>query len=393
MCSRQRGGTTLVEVLVAIFIMAIGLMTLLTLFPLGALSMAQAIQDSRAGQAAANAAALAEAKQLRHLDIGDYIPRPSGPNNYNRVVYDKDPNAPVGPTTPHDPDPTLAPGIAGYRDIFVDPLPRGNKGAPNKKLPPIPIDSANLDPSFPSYPVFVDPIGYLARLQADNSAPAVGDAELGNTPGIPRRIPRYIWGPEGAPRFTMQQRIQYANRFNALLDDLEFDKDTNAGSPTVIAPTTPRTIARNSRYSWAYLLRRPRAADLSVVDVSVVLYNARPAQAPLPEHVFQNVVFNVGSTQLDVPYSGAKPDIKKGNWVLDATLRQGSRGNYTPEPHGFFYRVVGVTDNGSSLTLELQDPIKPFAKYTQTTEMRFTGTLIFMEYVVEVFEKGSGWKP
>lgn len=366
MGSRQRGGTTLVEVLVAIFIMAIGLMTLLTLFPLGALSMAQAIQDSRAGQAAANAAAIAEAKQLRHDD---------------KVVYE--PN-------PLRSDPNFR------RDVFLEPLPRRPNGTPSNQLPP--IDST--DPSFPSYPVFVDPIGYL--IQSGNPNPAVGDAELGNLPGIPRRIPRYIWGPESGPgMYLPSQRIQYASRFNTLLDDLNFNRADNTADPPNAAGTavshlvtgTARTVERQGQYTWAYLLRRPRAADPSVVDVSVVVYNARPAQAPLPEHVFPKVTFNVGSTQLDVPYSGAKPDIKKGSWVLDATLRRASGGSFVPEPHGFFYRVVGVTDNGNSLTLELQEPIRPFVKNTQAAEPKFNGTLIFMEYVVEVFEKGSGWKP
>ncbi len=357
MGSKQRGGTTLVEVLVAIFIMAIGLMTLLTLFPLGALSMAQALQDSRAGQAAANAAALAEAKQLRHDD---------------KVVYDKDPNA-----------------SGGQRDVFVDPLPRGNKGTPNKKLPPIPIDSGNLDPSFPSYPVFVDPFGFILTAHPDRNGVTIGDpigsSELGNNAGIPRRTTRYVYGSEAMPN-SQPTQLRWAYRFHSLLDDLQFDKDTMAGIP-VGAPTT---VERENRYSWAYLLRRPRAADPSVVDLSVILYNSRPVQTPLPEHVFTGVTFNVGSTQLDVVYSpGAKPDIKKGSWVMDATLINGNN----VEPHGFFYRVVGVTDNGGSLTLELQEPIKPFVKNTQSTEMRFTGTLIFMEYVVEVFEKGSGWKP
>src|SRR5207253_9862097 len=45
--NQQRSGTTLVEVLVAIFVTAIGLLGLLALFPLGAVSLAQAIKDSR----------------------------------------------------------------------------------------------------------------------------------------------------------------------------------------------------------------------------------------------------------------------------------------------------------------------------------------------------------
>jgi hypothetical protein len=48
-------GITLVEVLAAIFVMGIGLLALLTLFPLAALTMAQAVKDDRAGAIAAEA--------------------------------------------------------------------------------------------------------------------------------------------------------------------------------------------------------------------------------------------------------------------------------------------------------------------------------------------------
>jgi prepilin-type N-terminal cleavage/methylation domain-containing protein len=57
---QRRRGITLVEVLVAIFIMGIGLLALLTLFPLGALNMARAVQDDRAGAIAADAATLSD---------------------------------------------------------------------------------------------------------------------------------------------------------------------------------------------------------------------------------------------------------------------------------------------------------------------------------------------
>ncbi len=98
-----RSGTTLIEVLVAIFVTALGLLGILALFPLGAVSMAQAIKDSRCTQASANAFALAEALNIRN-----------------------------------------DPSVIGNPDVFV------NQGS----IPP-----ANLDG--PSYPVFVDPIGLL----------------------------------------------------------------------------------------------------------------------------------------------------------------------------------------------------------------------------------------
>jgi type II secretory pathway pseudopilin PulG len=61
----RRPAVTLIEVLVAIFIMGIGMLALLVLFPLGALNMAQAIKDDRCAQAAAQAVALANARGLR----------------------------------------------------------------------------------------------------------------------------------------------------------------------------------------------------------------------------------------------------------------------------------------------------------------------------------------
>src|SRR6267378_1692422 len=55
----QRTGVTLTEVLVAIFVMGIGLLSLLVLFPLGALQMARAIRDQRVTHCGANASAIA----------------------------------------------------------------------------------------------------------------------------------------------------------------------------------------------------------------------------------------------------------------------------------------------------------------------------------------------
>src|SRR5438105_4707990 len=61
---QTRTGATLTEVLVAIFVMAIGLLALLTLFPLGALSMAQAIKDNRTAHSGKNAFAIAGALNI-----------------------------------------------------------------------------------------------------------------------------------------------------------------------------------------------------------------------------------------------------------------------------------------------------------------------------------------
>jgi Tfp pilus assembly protein PilV len=62
-----QSGITLVEVLVAILITGVGLLAPLTLFPLGALNMAQAINDDRADAIAAQAATFSQsAEALGH---------------------------------------------------------------------------------------------------------------------------------------------------------------------------------------------------------------------------------------------------------------------------------------------------------------------------------------
>ncbi len=62
----RRPAVTLMEVLIAMFIMAIGMMALLALFPVGAVSMAQALKDDRCASAAAIAENVAIIQDIRH---------------------------------------------------------------------------------------------------------------------------------------------------------------------------------------------------------------------------------------------------------------------------------------------------------------------------------------
>src|SRR5438132_8659794 len=60
----NRSGVTLIEVLVSIFVTAIGLLAILALFPVGAFSMATAIKNGRCVQASINAKALANSARI-----------------------------------------------------------------------------------------------------------------------------------------------------------------------------------------------------------------------------------------------------------------------------------------------------------------------------------------
>src|SRR5262249_37509781 len=69
----RRAGVTLVEILAVIVIVGVGLLALLTLFPLGALELAQAVKDDRAAAVAVSAVALSEAGEDLLARTADFI--------------------------------------------------------------------------------------------------------------------------------------------------------------------------------------------------------------------------------------------------------------------------------------------------------------------------------
>lgn len=75
----HRTGATLIEVLVSIFIMAVGLLALLTLFPIGILTMQQAIINDRTAHSTATADAAALAMNVRYDPLLDTMFK--NPNN------------------------------------------------------------------------------------------------------------------------------------------------------------------------------------------------------------------------------------------------------------------------------------------------------------------------
>src|SRR5690349_11622844 len=71
----RRNAVTLTEVLIAIFILSIGLMALLSLFPIGAAQMAQALKDQRTAEAASIGGAAA---RMIWKDACSNLCRPNG---------------------------------------------------------------------------------------------------------------------------------------------------------------------------------------------------------------------------------------------------------------------------------------------------------------------------
>jgi hypothetical protein len=210
-----------------------------------------------------------------------------------------------------------------------------------------------------------------------------------------------------------------------LPDDITFlkpdasnpQKDVFAGLPAPPLTVSPGVgqVQREGRYSWAYMLERPASADPSSVNLTVVVYSQRPLQSSGTLQPTDEIPYRWTGTSgapirgaqretvLTLAYdpSATKPPIRRGTWILDATLE---RINVGPGlsfgwSHGEFYRVVGYTETTDTSTsntfpayeLELDRPLKGSIDLQQTQLLTRIPQIIVMDNVVEVFPKGTGW--
>lgn len=334
---KHRPGVTLVEVLVAIFIMGVGMIALLTLFPLGAVNIALALRDDRAAQAANNAYAYSNTLGLQHdANINtEFTSQLSAANGYRRHL-------------------ATGPSSAIYVDPFYVRLGAGNLGALAAPLTPV-------------------------------------------TRGIRRVRPSYAVPPPGG-----NDRLE--TYWFSLLDDLIFDQ---TGLPTTTGAGNNTTVERTGRYTWAYMLRRPILGDESVVDMAVVVYADRTTAAVAGEQTYP-ATGSFGTNTLILKYNGlTKPRIRNGSWILDTTqdtYANPAAGNPPTYPvtRGYFYRVVDAAEDAAlqQYTLEIQNPLRaPPAGGTAPQSNPPTNpptnihSIVVMEKVAEVFDRGTGYVP
>jgi hypothetical protein len=288
---------TLIEVLAAIFIMGVGLLAILTLFPLGALSMARAVREDRAANAGANASSLAVAMDLRN-------------------------------------DPNVA----------------GNLGATPPGVPgPPPITFLPPDPNGPGYPLMVDPF-YCAI-----SAPFLGGYIIPGyaTPGLPRVPPSYTGTslPLINRYFSFPDEIDF-DRNGAPSNSVE---SSSPGS-VVGRPGTYNWayVLRRPRSSTPELVQLQVIvyAGRNVQEVSgeQVFDNANMGTQGSSSLTINYPAIN--ATNYDVP------TVRKGSWVLDTTYTPNATNTYATV-NGYFYRVAGVNDiGGNTLKIDLETPLQ-----------------------------------
>lgn len=424
----RRTGVTLSEVLIAIFVMAIGLMAVLTLFPLGALSMAQAIKDDRCAESNKNASALARRAWQEMLAPDSQAPNGemanlNAPNYYEpapaTAIADPFVNAMVDPNYP------------GTAPPAVVPHPYPSTASP--VLAPLNAANQFYQSGRWSYPVFVDMVGWNNNAIAGTPyqywvGGQVGNAATNQPASIPRRTlragqymrvsrnpPVYIdWSLVGSPPLPIgvtgsQIRSGFMHRYFYLTDDLSWGADgtlVDTNGTTAAASGTPLSgsVQRDGRYSWAFLLRRPQVNLPEQADLTIVVFSSRTVDTPADENnqwieqPYPNTRFYLNTNEAEIYYGALnnnlpRPKIRKNSWILDATMaHRKSTGEYVPAPHGYFYRVVEVNDDTTNvLRLTLQQRVRwdhPNDGWSVQNGAGI-GLAIVMEHVAEVFERNT----
>ena len=374
----RRSGTTLVEVLVAIFVMGIGLIALLTLFPIGMLRMARAIHDDRCAASFQNAQA-------------------------NAVIFDVSNDADVV-SDASDPYSGILP--AANPDFFRNPFPKNT--------------TTGLDHLFPaddygeSYPILVDPIGYYnlsnaprhwvgGYLPAPSATQPIG--------GLRRRPAAFARNGLAATPANLPAITLNIYRSFTLWDDLAFERamsgTTPPGTPQSTTLAAPFAPIRDTRFSWGYTLQRPQTRDRSIVDCSVVIFDNRSlsisttGNGSLSELVYQNTTFfNPVNNTVSFEYTSGTvppPPLRPNDWLLDVTpynLNATAAG-----AHCYWYRVVAAEDlviAGRKIArYEVAQPIRGVKTFPGFSNPAYTdaalgyiGTGVILEGVAEVFPKG-----
>jgi hypothetical protein len=333
-----------------LFILTLGVIGILTMFPLGAAQMARAVRDDRSALAASNADGF-----MRWYWQNYVVPQINPPFNF---PYTQDPNLTAG------------------SGLFDSPpgLPSLVQNNPNQLV----FQNAGQL----SYPVVVDPMGFFARGAVFGEAPSTQIQRctlqgLQNQPTLNGLIPQ--------PQLSV-----YPYRMCSLVDSLGYnDNGTPNGDLEM-------------RYNWLWVLQRAQFINeqneinvnsspnlnLYTANMTVVVFDRRafgypPSSVLGFEVVIPNVPMTSGLTSVTIPQASSLQalDLKPGSWIMDATINANVQ---PPIRQANFYRVVSVVQAGTQVTLELQTPIAP-PTGQPPLGFSYTGTLVALRGVSGVF--------
>ena len=299
-----RKGLSLVEVLTAIFITGLGIISILTLFPLGAMRMAQAFRDERSALAAYNAEQFFRSYWKKHVVEAAPL---------DRFIWEAldQPAAGMPPCLPHE----------------------------------------------PSYPVVVDPMGFLARGGLPNQN-WFGD------PPTPTRIPR--------------RNLQVVGNNPTAALSLCSLRDG------IVADDNGNPLEREFRYNFLWVVQRPRNADRFHANLTIVVFDRRAHMyAPLGSEQVFTVLFEPRKSHVEIPRVFRNQlEVRAGDWALDGTIHAPGGNGRPGIRHARFYRIAAITDTPDGARLALETPI---SIPSDNIIAPYQGTLVLLRGVSGVF--------
>jgi prepilin-type N-terminal cleavage/methylation domain-containing protein len=253
--SALRDGLTLAEVLIALLVLAIGLMGVLSLYPLGARQMALAVKDERCSQLADNVEGLFRIYWRSACLASDGQPRT------DLGVYQTAPELQQLDTT-----------------------------SANTAVDPNLVNDPFLKSPGPSKVMFLDPIGWGAG----------GGLWVGGVNGLlPRRSSNSIEAqPTGVNKTALRLRGY------ALLDDMSFNQNGVANP-----------VVRGYRYNAGVILQRAKNSARNEVNVKVVVYQSRPATDIAPVETWAGTT-NLTPGNETLPTVAGLGNLRQGSWIL-----------------------------------------------------------------------------
>jgi len=324
-----RKGTSLMEVLIAMFVLSIGMMGLLALFPLAAVQMATAVKDERTSQ-------LAEIME-GHFRImwRSWMTGPTGLLATDQQMFTNEPalmalDNPAAPTSFN---------VSFLSDAtYLSSLSSGNAGQP----------------------LLIDQIGW--DLQPANSQQWVA----GGNNVFPRRGIQFV--NASPPNSTLGAAARL--RLFCLLDDQFFGQNGLAQAP----------VQRQYRYNAALLLQRDAGSDRHNVHMQVVVYSGRPPgdfastelQIPMIGTVSPTATQTTSPDTVTLNMSGIS--FPKNSWICLV--------NPITSVSAFadFYRVVGVAGNTVSISPSIRD---------RNNGNPYSANVLYLSGVSEVFDRGT----
>jgi len=399
-----RRGSTLTEVLVALMIMSIGLVSLATLFPLATLRAAKAVQITAATDLRYNADTLLTMYPQMITDP-DLNPQTSNlPGfNQNSLNWVIDPigfsNA-AGLSQPLDVNKVAFADFYGHEGPLAAQFVRrysfnrGNTGLSN--------DFAGLP----------DTVNILSEQRF--SGALGGATEIVLAPGVINSLGVSDGRPNNGLRLTFfsadgrtsqsrevtlvdlsKNRLTWSEDVNGN-NNLEAGEDLNFNGgidthplPANFVVTSFRLESPETRYSWLLTVRR---VNSGLAEVDVVVFFRRPPADPTDpksdEQIYrvittatingkqETVGFLQNSPFVQIEYTGARPAVRKGGFLFDL-------GNAR------WYRITNIlADTGSKMDLLIDPPA--IVSSPRDSQQDLIGNLaIFPRGVVEVFSLGT----